>query len=76
LFVSGFLSVHDSIAVGWAALPGGRWPEARSRFQEALARVAAPEALEGISWADWWLQDVTGCLDARERAYRMLPAGG
>jgi LuxR family transcriptional regulator, maltose regulon positive regulatory protein len=76
LFVSGFLSVHDSIAAGWAALSGGRWPEARSRFQEALARVAAPEALEGISWADWWLEDASGCLDARERAYRMYRQAG
>ena len=30
-----------------------------------------PEALEGLSWAAWWLEDVSGCLDARERAYRL-----
>jgi hypothetical protein len=76
LFVSEFVPVHDSIAAGWAALSGGRWLEARSRFQQALARVAAPEALEGMSWADWWLEDVSGCLDARERAYRMYRQAG
>jgi tetratricopeptide (TPR) repeat protein len=76
LFVSEFVPVHDSNAAGWAALSGGRWLEARSRFQEALARAAAPEALEGIGWACWWLEDVSGCLDARERAYRMYRQAG
>jgi tetratricopeptide (TPR) repeat protein len=76
LFVSEFVPVHDSNAAGWAALSGGRWLEARSRFQQALARAAAPEALEGIGWAYWWLEDVSGCLDARERAYRMYRQAG
>jgi ATP/maltotriose-dependent transcriptional regulator MalT len=76
LLVSEFVPVHDSNAAGWAALSGGRWLEARSRFQEAQARAAAPEALEGIGWACWWLEDVSGCLDSRERAYRMYRQAG
>jgi tetratricopeptide (TPR) repeat protein len=74
--MSEFVPVHDSIAAGWAALSGGRWLEARARFREALDREASPAALEGMSWADWWLEDVPGCLDGRERAYRMYRQAG
>ena len=69
--MSEFPSARDPIAAGQAALSGGRWREARARFQRALARAPAPEALEGMGWAAWWLEDVPGCLDTRERAYRM-----
>jgi hypothetical protein len=74
--VSEFPPVHDHIAAGRAALSGGRWLEARARFQEALAGEATPEALEGMGWADWWLEDVPACLDTRERAYRMYRQAG
>jgi ATP/maltotriose-dependent transcriptional regulator MalT len=67
---------RDPITAGQAALSGGRWREARARFQQALARAPAPEALEGIGWAAWWLEDVPGCLDSRERAYRMYRRAG
>jgi hypothetical protein len=46
--MSEFLPAHDPIAAGRAALSGGRWLEARARFQQALARASAPEALEGM----------------------------
>jgi hypothetical protein len=29
-----------------------------------------PEALEGLSWALWWLDDAEALFDARERAFR------
>jgi hypothetical protein len=74
--MSEFVPVHDSIAAGWAALSGGRWLEARARFREALDGEASPAALEGMSWADWWLEDVPGCVDGRERAYRMYRQAG
>ena len=74
--VSEFPPAHDPIAAGRAALSGGRWLEARARFREALAGEATPAALEGMSWADWWLEDVPACLDTRERAYRMYRQAG
>ena len=74
--MSEFLPADGSIAAGWAALSAGRWLEARARFQETLARAAAPAALEGMSWADWWLEDVSACLDTRERAYQMYRQAG
>lgn len=39
-------------------------------FSEALAHEETPEALEGLSWAAWWLDDADVVFDARERAYR------
>src|SRR5439155_11466070 len=74
--VSEFPPARDPIAAGRAALSGGRWLEARAHFREALAGEAAPAALEGMSWADWWLEDVPACLDTRERSYRMYRQAG
>jgi len=40
-------------------------------FADALAREETPEALEGLSWAAWWLDDADAVFDAREQAYRL-----
>ena len=53
--------------LGWAELRAGRWESARTAF-EAADETA--EALEGLSWAAWWLDDAETVFDARERAYR------
>ena len=34
------------------------------------------EALEGLSWAAWWVDDVEACFDLRERAYRRYREAG
>ena len=60
----------DQVAAGRAALARGAWAQARSRFLAALSADEQPEALEGLSWAAWWQEDVAACLEARERAYR------
>jgi LuxR family transcriptional regulator, maltose regulon positive regulatory protein len=62
--------VRDRLDQGHAALSEGAWETARSIFAELLEAGDDPEALEGYSWAAWWLDDVTGCLETRERAYR------
>lgn len=67
---------RDPVAAGRDALARGAWSEARARFAEALADGEDAEALEGSSWAAWWLEDVAACLDARERAYRRYRAAG
>ena len=61
---------------GWAELQAGRWAPARGVFQHAVASDETPEALEGLSWAAWWLDDSDAVLDARERAYRLYKARG
>jgi LuxR family transcriptional regulator, maltose regulon positive regulatory protein len=56
---------------GWADLGGGRWVSAREHFERALATAESASALEGLSWAAWWLDDEAAVFDARERAYRL-----
>ena len=62
---------NDSAALdtGWAALRDRRWDDARAAFDAAIAQEEDPEALEGLSWALWWLDDADGVLAARARAY-------
>ena len=55
---------------GWAQLREGRWEAARASFEEALAVDDLPEALEGLSWAAWWLDDAARVFEARRGAYR------
>jgi tetratricopeptide (TPR) repeat protein len=59
--------------LGWAELRAGRWKSARAAF-EAAGDTA--EALEGLSWAAWWLDDAQTVFDARERAYRLYRQEG
>jgi DNA-binding CsgD family transcriptional regulator len=61
---------------GWKALAEGRWEEARSRFAHDLVAEQTPEALEGLSWAAWWLNDAEGVFVAREGALRLYKALG
>ena len=63
-------------ADGWAALREGDWPAARARFEAALERSPTPDALEGLSWAAWWLDDEPAVFRTRERAYRMYKQQG
>lgn len=65
-------SAQQRADAGWAELGEGRWEAARASFEQALAREETPEALEGLSWAAWWLDDAAEVFDARERAYREI----
>ena len=68
-------SAH-ALEAGWSELRAGRWAPARELFEQAVASDEAPEALEGLSWAAWWLDDSDAVFDARERAYRLYKASG
>jgi LuxR family transcriptional regulator, maltose regulon positive regulatory protein len=59
-----------AVDAGLRALSDTRWLEARDIFRQALREGEVPEALEGLSWAAWWLDDAPLVFDARERAYR------
>ena len=61
---------------GWVELQEARWDAARASFQQALATEATPEALEGLSWAAWWLDDAAAVFEARERAYGLYRKRG
>ena len=64
-------SSDQRIGDGEAALARADWREAREIFEQELATRETVEALEGLSWAAWWVEDVPTCLEARERAYRL-----
>jgi LuxR family transcriptional regulator, maltose regulon positive regulatory protein len=70
LAMSELVPVSQSVNRGWTALSGGSWKEARASFEQELEAGESAEALEGLSWAAWWLDDADMVFEARERAYR------
>jgi LuxR family maltose regulon positive regulatory protein len=66
----------DQVGAGREALARGRWEEARARFRDALGGEETAEALEGLSWAAWWLDDADGVFEARRRALCRYRRGG
>ena len=59
-----------------AFLRRGAWTEARRAFRRALSRRETPEALEGLGWAEWWLDRAVTSFDVRERAYQLYQQKG
>jgi ATP/maltotriose-dependent transcriptional regulator MalT len=58
------------LEAGWQALARGAWDEAHGAFAAALNQEESAEALEGLGWAAWWLNDIAETLRVRELAYR------
>jgi RNA polymerase sigma factor (sigma-70 family) len=69
-------SAASGTELGFARLAEGRWSAARAHFAEALAAVETAEALDGLSWAAWWLDDADTVFAAREQAYRLYRKRG
>ena len=67
--------VSQSVSKGWRALSRGSWKEARAIFEQELEVGESATALEGLSWAAWWLDDADMVFGARERAYRLYRKG-
>src|SRR5262245_29154405 len=61
---------------GETALRQGAWSEARRQFNAALRSRQTPEALEGLGWAEWWLDRPPASFAARERAYALYRKRG
>jgi DNA-binding CsgD family transcriptional regulator len=59
---TGLGAAHDALA-------SGDWDRARDAFTSALAEEESPDAHDGLGRALWWLGDLDGALDHRERAY-------
>jgi ATP/maltotriose-dependent transcriptional regulator MalT len=66
----------ELVATGWAALRTGDWQEAGRCFRAALAEGESPEALEGLGWAAYCLDDDPLTFEARERAFRLYRQRG
>jgi len=73
---TGSNEVADPLLAGRRELQAARWDAARAHFRDAVAAEETPEALEGLSWAAWWLDDADEVFDARERAYRLYRSRG
>jgi DNA-binding CsgD family transcriptional regulator len=60
--------VDALVAEGTAALACGDWSSARRHFEAALELEEAPAALEGLSDALFWLEEIGLSIDRRTRA--------
>jgi ATP/maltotriose-dependent transcriptional regulator MalT len=69
-------SQSEALTAGQAALTRGAWEEARRLFSNALAKEETPEALEGLGWVYYWLDDAPASIDARQAAYRLYRRAG
>lgn len=47
----------DGVARGYEALATGDWTGARDAFERVLELSDAPDALDGLGRALWWLRD-------------------
>jgi LuxR family transcriptional regulator, maltose regulon positive regulatory protein len=70
------LSVADPLAAGREALSLGRWEDARTCFEVAVAEGESAEAIEAMAMAAWWLDDAPVTIESRERAYRLYRQHG
>ncbi len=61
---------------GWEALRAADWERARASFEAEVARIETAEALDGLARARWWLSDISGAIDAWERAYTAYRRAG
>jgi LuxR family transcriptional regulator, maltose regulon positive regulatory protein len=69
-------TLANRLEAGWEALGEARWEDARASFAEAVSAEETPEALEGLGWAGYCLDDERLTFDARERAYRLYRRRG
>ncbi|MGH2626629.1 MAG: hypothetical protein ACRDHY_08280 [Anaerolineales bacterium] len=74
--MGGQRTTEDLLTAGWDALRAGRWQEAAGCFEAALASGESPEALEGLGWAAYCLDDDPLTFQAREHAFRLYRRRG
>lgn len=67
---------RDLVESGRSAVARGAFEEARVFFEAALLDGESAPALEGLSWAAWWLNDAAVMFDCRERSYRLYRRSG
>jgi DNA-binding CsgD family transcriptional regulator len=68
--------VAELVGRGEQALTSGDWEAARQAFGGAVELEPSPDALDGLGRTLWWLGDVDGAIDHRERAYAGLRKRG
>ena len=63
-------------ATGWDSLREAEWELARASFEAELASNETAEALDGLARTRWWLSDISGAVDAWDRAYTAYRRAG
>jgi DNA-binding CsgD family transcriptional regulator len=66
----------DLVSTGEDALTTGDWEGAREAFAAAVAEEPTAQALDGLGRTLWWLGEVDGAIEHRERAYAVLRETG
>ncbi|MGI8616298.1 MAG: LuxR C-terminal-related transcriptional regulator [Actinomycetota bacterium] len=66
----------DLVTAGEEALTAGDWEGAREAFAAAVEEEPTSQALDGLGRTLWWLGDVDGAIEQRERAYATLRKAG
>jgi DNA-binding CsgD family transcriptional regulator len=56
-------------SIGWTALRAAEWKDARVAFEAELATAETAAGLDGLAQARWWMSDISGAVEAWERAY-------
>jgi DNA-binding CsgD family transcriptional regulator len=69
-------TMTELVERGEQALAVGDWEGARAAFDDAVRDDPTPDALDGLGRTLWWLGDVDGAIEHRERAYAALRASG
>jgi DNA-binding CsgD family transcriptional regulator len=67
---------EQSGEAGYAAIAVGRWGDARTAFERALASTETAEANFGLGVALWWLGENQQCVDRCLRAYSLFRRSG
>jgi DNA-binding CsgD family transcriptional regulator len=67
---------RDPVAAGMTALSCGDWAQARAHFDAALGTEETAQALDGLSEALYWLDEVGASLERRTRAYALYREHG
>jgi DNA-binding CsgD family transcriptional regulator/tetratricopeptide (TPR) repeat protein len=70
------LPAEEHAAQGERALAAGDWETARNAFESAVRADPSAEALDGLGRTLWWLGDVDGAIERRERAYAVMRKRG
>jgi DNA-binding NarL/FixJ family response regulator len=70
------VTTTDLVGRGEEALSVGDWETAREVFSDAARREPSASALDGLGRTLWWLGDVDGAIEHRERAYAILRKDG
>ena len=72
----GEVTAEQSLAAGAAALAAGRWEDARTSFDDAVATGETAEGHFGLAAALWWLGENHGSVSHCTRAYPLFRRSG